>query len=245
LTETVSTEPVVIPATETPSMNEKIIERRTIVHKALVDQGLMRIACEKLKNGLFTKFAFYWFQPKPEEIQFVSLEQYYEPYIAISGRYFVDYLRDCTYIVQVAEGVKEVILRTNKYLPETSKSTRIVKLHGEERLIKEEKAFLLLDKNGRESDVEVPVAAAEENPAKVMKEFGITELPENADVNFIKDRIVKRPEDVGRIVEEIFEVTERTVVYCPRYKLLFRWAKTGEERILVIDGVTAQRIKKP
>jgi hypothetical protein len=104
---------------------------------------------------------------------------------------------------------------------------------------------LLLDKNGRESDVDVPVAVAEENPAKVMKEFGIAELPENADVNFIKDRLVKRPEDVSRIVEEIFEVTERTVVYCPRYRLLFRWTKTGEERILVIDAVTAQRIKKP
>jgi hypothetical protein len=43
-------------------------------------------------------------------------------------------------------------------------------------------------------------------------------------------------------VEEIFEVTERTVIYCPRYKLLFRWMKTGEEKTLVLDAVTAERV---
>jgi hypothetical protein len=244
LTETVNIEPAIISA-GTSSFNERIIERRTIVYKPVVDPGLIKIACEKLKKGLFTKFAFYWFQPKLEEIQFVSLEQYYEPYIAISGRYFIDYLRDCTYSVQVAEEVQEVILRADKYVPETSRFNRIVKLQGEERLIKEQKVSLLLDKNGQNSDVDVPGASPEKNPQEVIKEFGIMELPENADVDFVKDKIVKRPKDISRVMEEVFEVTERTVVYCPRYRLLFRWMKTGEERTLVLDAITAQRIKKP
>jgi hypothetical protein len=47
-----------------------------------------------------------------------------------------------------------------------------------------------------------------------------------------------------QIVEEVFEVTERTVIYCPRYKLLFRHVKTREEKTLVLDAVTAKRIKK-
>jgi hypothetical protein len=244
LTETVSAEPVVISA-ETPSTKEKIVKRKTIVYKALVDPELIKVACEKLKKQLFTKFAFYWFQPKVEEIQFVSLEKYYEPYIVISGKYFIDYLRKCTYIVKVPEGVREVILRPNKYVPVTSKSNRIVKLHVEERLIDEAKAFLILDKNGRDSaDDNIPFGTPEKKPEKAIKEFGIEELPENADVNFLKERIAKRPKDMCRIVEEIFEVTERTVIFTPRYKLLFRWVKTGEEKILVLDAVTAERVKQ-
>jgi hypothetical protein len=243
LTETVSAEPVVI-SPENPSTKEKIVKRKTIVYKALVDPELIKVACEKFKKQLFTKFAFYWFQPKLEDIQFVSLDKYYEPYIVISGKYFIDYLRKCTYILKVPEGVREVILRPNKYVPETSKSNRIVKLHAEERLTNEAKAFLILDKDGHNSNAEnIPHASPAKNPEKVIEECGIEELPENADVNFIKERIAKRPKDMCRIMEEIFEVTERTVIYTPRYKLLFRWVKTGEERILVLDAVTAERIK--
>jgi len=243
LTETVSTEPVVISA-ETPSTKEKIVKRKTIVYKTLVDPELIKVACEKLKKQLFTKFAFYWFQPKIEDIEFVSLEKYYEPYVVISGKYFIDYLRKSTYILKVPEGVREVVLRPNKYVPQTSKLNRIVKLHAEERLINKAKAFLFLDKNGRDSDPDnMPFTPQEKKPKKAIKKFGIEELPEHADVNFLKERIAKRPKDMFRIVEEIFEVTERTVIYTPRYKLLFRWVKTGEEKILVLDAVTAERVK--
>ena len=162
----------------------------------------------------------------------------------ISGKYFIDYLRKCTYIVKVPKGVREVILRPNKYLPVISKSNSIVKLYAEERLINEAKAFLILDKNGRDSaDENMPSAPPEKKPEKAIKEFGIEELPENADVNFLKERIAKRPKDICRIIEENFEVTERTVIYCPRYKLLFKWVKTGEEKILVLDAVTAEKVK--
>jgi hypothetical protein len=88
-----------------------------------------------------------------------------------------------------------------------------------------------------------PSMHPEDNSEKAIKEFGIEELDENADVNFIKERIAKRPKDMCRIVEELFEVTERKVIYYPRYKLLFRWVKTGEERILVLDAITAERVK--
>ena len=242
MTETVNPEPVVISA-EAPSTRENIEKRKTIVYEAHIDPTVIRVSGEKLKKQLFTKFAFYWFQPKLEEIQFVSLEKYYEPYIVISGKYFIDYFRKCTYIFKVDEGVREVVLLNNKFVPENSRSNRIVKLHGEERLINEAKAFLILDKSGRDSNADnMPSAPSEKKPEKVIEEFGIEELPEEADVNFIKDRIAKRPKDMCRIVEELFEVTERSVIYTPRYKLLFRNLNTSEEKILVLDGVTAKRI---
>jgi len=240
LTETVNTEPVVVSA-EAPSTQENIVKRKTIVYEAHIDPTVIRVSGEKLKKQLFTKF---WFlSPKSEEIQFVSLDKYYEPYIVISGKYFIDYFRKCTYIFKVDEAVKEVVLLDNKFVPENSRSQRIVKLHGEERLVNEAKAFLILDKDGRDSDADsLPSAPSEKKPEKVIEECGIEELPENADVNFIKERIAMRPKDMCRIVEEIFEVTERSVIYTPRYKLLFKNVNTGEEKTLVLDGVTAKRI---
>jgi hypothetical protein len=238
--EPVVAEPVVITA-EAPSTRENIVKRKTIVYEAHIDPTVIRVSGEKLKKDLFTRFGF--LKPKSDEIQFVSLDKYYEPYIVISGKYFIDYFRKCTYIFKVDEGVREVVLLDNKFVPENSRSNRIVKLHGEERLINEAKAFLILDKSGRDSNADnLPSAPSEKKPEKVIEEFGIEELPEEADVNFIKDRIAKRPKDMCRIVEEIFEVTERSVIYTPRYKLLFRNLRTGEEKILMLDGITSRRI---
>jgi hypothetical protein len=239
-TETVDAKPVVIVAGE-PSIQENIVKRKTIVYEAHIDPTVIRVSGEKLKKQLFTRFGF--LKPKSEEIQFVSLDKYYEPYIVISGKYFIDYFRKCTYIFKVDEGVMEVVLLKNKFVPENFKSSKVVKLHGEERLVNKAKAFLIMDKNGNDYDAaDLSSAPSEAKPEKVIAKFKIEELPENTDVNFIKNRIAQRPRDMCRIVEEIFEVTERSVIYTPRYKLLFKNVKTGEEKVLVLDGVTAKRI---
>lgn len=243
MTETVNAQPVVT-STETSPTKENIAKRKIIVYEAHIDPTVIRVSGEKLKKQLFTRFGL--FKPKSEEIQFVSLDKYYDPYIVISGRYFIDYYRKCTYIFKVDMGVKEVVLLNNKFAPETSRSSRnarLIKLYGEERLTNEEKAFLILDKNGRDSDAgNLSSAPSEKKPEKVIEEFGIDELAENADVNFLKERIAKRPNELCRIVEEIFEISDRSVIYVPRYKLLFRNVKTGEEKVLVLDGVTSKRI---
>jgi hypothetical protein len=239
LTETIKTEPVVISAVTSPT-KENIVERKTIVYEAPIDPTVIRVSGEKLKQQLFTRLGL--LKPRSEEIQFISLDKYYEPYIVISGKYFIDYYRKCTYIFKVDEGVKEVVLLNNKFLPEAAKSSRIIKLPGEERLIKEAKAFLIMDRNGRDTTVDnLPSAPSEKKPEKVIKEFG-TELAENVDVNFVRERIAKRPKDISRIVEEVFEITDRSVIYTPRFKLRFKNVKTGEEKVMILDGVTSRKI---
>jgi hypothetical protein len=240
LTETVNAEPAVISAEASPT-RENIVERKTIVYEAHIDPTVIRVSGEKLKQQLFTRFGF--FKPKSEEIQFVSLDKYYEPYIVISGKYFIDYYRKCTYVFKVDEAVKEVVLLNYKFLPETSKSNRVIKLPGEERLTKDAKAFLILDKHGKDATVDkLPSAPSEKKPDKVIEEFGIEKIAENADVNYVRQRIAKRPKDVNRIVEEVFEVTDRSVIYTPRFKLLFRNLKSGEEKVMIIDGVTSKKL---
>jgi hypothetical protein len=245
LTVTINAEPVVISA-ETPKIKEKIVKRKTIVYQAAIDPTVIRVSGEKLKLELFAKFGL--FKPKAEEIQFVSIDKYYEPYMVVSGQYFLDYYRKCTYTFRVDDVVKEVVLLDHKFVPEGSsygKNDRTVALHGEERLNKEAKAFLIMDKDGKDAELDkLPSAPSEKNHKKILKEFGIKEFSENADVDMVRERIAKRPSDLSRIVEEVFEITERSVIYTPRFKLLFRNTKNGEEKILVLDGVTSEKIRQ-
>jgi len=128
-------------------------------------------------------------------------------------------------------------------LPEAANSSRIIKLPGEERLIKEAKAFLIMDKNGKDTTVDnLPSAPSEKKPEKVIEKCGIEELAGDVDVNFVKERIARRPKDISRIVEEIFEITDRSVIYTPRFRLRFKNVKTGEEKVMVLDGITSRKI---
>jgi len=240
LTETNQIAPVVIP-NEPEWKKENIVERKTIVYETHMDPALVRVTGEKLKKQLFIRFGL--FKPKSEEIQFISLDKYYEPYIVISGRYFIDYFRKCIYFFKVGEPVTEVVILNRKFIPAASKNQKQVKLYGEERVVHEVKSFSIMDKNGQDAQVDnLPSAASEKNPEKTIEQFGIEQFPENADVDFVRARIARRPEDTNRIVEEIFEVTERTVFYAPRFKVTFKNTVTGEEKALVIDGVSTKRI---
>jgi hypothetical protein len=245
LTETVNDERVVISTGSSPS-SERIVERKSIVYETRVDPTVIKVAGEKLKDQLFTRFGF--LKPKPDEIQFVSIEKYYEPYLMISGSYFIEYYRKCAYIVKVEKEVLEVLLLNNKFEPEQSmessaKDHNAIRLDGEERLRNEAEASLILDRSGQDVTLEkLPSAPSERHPKKILAEFGVQEIPGNADLDIIRSRILKRPENINRLVSELFEVDERAVICTPRFRVLYKNLKTGEEKTVEFDGVTSERI---
>jgi hypothetical protein len=247
LTETINDENMVI-STETTPSTEKIVERKTIVYETRVDPTVIKVAGEKLKEQLFARFGF--LKPKPDEIQFVSIEKYYEPYLLISGKYFIEYYRKCSYLVKVDKEVLEILLLNNKFEPEQStgsyaKDHNTIKLEGEERLKNETKASLILDRSGKDVTLEkLPSAPSERHPNKILEESGAQEIPGNQDLDIIRSRILKRPTDINRLVSELFEVDERAVIYTPRFRVLYKNLKTGKEKTVEFDGVTAERIRQ-
>ena len=58
----------------------------------------------------------------------------------------------------------------------------------------------------------------------------------------VKARIVKRPSDIAKIDDEIFQISEHALIYSPIYEITFRNVRTGEERLVKIDGVSAKII---
>jgi hypothetical protein len=245
LTETVSDEKIIISPKSSP-LCEKIAERKTIVYETRIDPTVIKVTAEKHKTQLFARFGF--MKPRPEEIRLVSINKHYEPYMILSGKYTIDYYRKCGYTVKVDKKVLEIILLNHKFKPSQPTDShgedhKVLELEGEERLMNEIKTSLILDKSGQEVPPNsLPSAPSEKNYTKILKEYGVEEIAQNADLKIIRSKIFKRPKDINRVVKELFEVNERAVIYTPRFKALYRNLRTGEEKTMEFDGVTAEKI---
>jgi hypothetical protein len=246
LTEAVSDEKIAVSSETIPS-GEKIPERKIIVYETRIDPTVVKLAGEKLKAQLFARFGF--MKPKPEDIRLISIDKYYEPYMVISGRYRIDYYRKCAYTVKVDKKVLEVVLLNHKFKPKqlmdsSAKDHNAIKLEGEEQLVNEVKASLILDRTGQDTALkELPSAPSEKNPKKILATFQVKEIDPNTDLDIIRSRIFKRPKDISRLVNELFEVNERAIIYTPRFRVLYRNVKTDVEKTAEFDGVTGERIQ--
>jgi hypothetical protein len=221
---------------------DKIVPRKTIVYETLVDPTVVKVTGERLKRQLFTKFGFV--KPSAVQIQLASMEKYYEPFIVINARYFLDYYRMCSYNVSIDKDVVEVILHNQKYYPKKSQMATSIKIEGEERLVIDKTSFVMLDKNGQEANLEtLPSAPSEKNPEETIAKYGITELDSDSDVNFVRKMLVHQPKELSRTVTEIFEIGERVIIYAPRFKLTYVNALTYQKKSVEFDGVTSKRIR--
>jgi len=223
---------------------EKIAERKIIVYKTLIDPTVIKLATEKVKDRLFVKFGF--LKPNPDQIQQASFEKDYEAFVIVDGKYTIDYYRKRIYTIRVDEKAQEVILFKQTFKPETSNEPpgKAVRIEGEERLVHQAKAYLVLSADGREvSPKRIPSAPSEEQSKKLLAEIENTkklEILPNEEVDIIRNKIVKRPQEIKRIVYELFEVSDRAVIYTPIYKVKFQNVKTGETKTVKFDGVTAR-----
>jgi len=238
----------VLQLAEVPEVPESIARRKVIVYRSRVDPTIIKLTAEKMKNKLFVKFGFS--KPKPEEIRVVSVDKYYEPYVLVDAKYSIDYYKTRVYTLDVDNETEEIRILGETFKPEievspTGESRKVIKLEAHQCLSYEDRAYVILDKTGREIPPEwVPSAPSEDHPHKILKEagkkVGKVEIPPRKEIEMVKARIVKRPLDVDNIENEVFEITEHTVIYSPIYEITFRNVKTGEEKVIKIDGVTAK-----
>lgn len=224
---------------------EEICERKTILYKPLVDPSVAKLAGEQAKVKLFARLGI--FRPKPEQIQFVSLEKFYEPFIIVSGAYSIDYIREGNYTLELASDVREVTLfdRTIKLEPSGRGRTQRMTLVGEERVTYDDKAQLVFDSGGNEVKLDqIPPGPSEEEPDKILAELGekigTLRTPPVEEVEALRSRIVKRPQKIKRVISELFKVSERLLVYVPLYRAVYKNTESGDEKILKINGITGK-----
>jgi len=238
---------------EIPPIPEKISKRKIIVYKSRVDPTIVKLTAEKMKYKLFAKFGFS--KRRSEEIRVVSVDKYYEPYILIDAKYSVQYFKKRVYTLDVDPETEEVKILGESYKPEIEASPsgeagephKVIRLEAQLWSSYQDKAYLVLDKEGKEIPPDqVPAAPSEDHPEKILKEFskktGMVQVSPRKEIEMVKARIVKRPSDIAKIEDEIFQISEHAVIYSPIYEITFRNVRTGEERLVKIDGVSAKII---
>ena len=238
---------------EIPPIPEKISKRKVIVYKSRVDPTIVKLTAEKMKHKLFAKFGFS--KNKTEEIRVVSVDKYYEPYIVIDAKYDVKYFKKKVYTLGVDPETEEVKISEEFYKPsidtsvaeEDGEPRKVINVEAEMWSSYKDKAYLVFNGEGKEIPPnQVPAAPSEDHPEKILKEFSkktmALQVSPQKEIEMVKARIVKRPSEVAKIEDEMFQISEHAVIYSPIYEITFRNVKTGEERLVKIDGVTAKII---
>ena len=233
---------------ETATVPKKIVERKIIVYKSRLDLNAIRLTAQKMKTELFTKFMF--LKPRPKDIHIDSISKYYEPYVIVDGKYTIDFTKKWVQAIEVDETMQEITLFDKKLKPEPLKNhpekpCKVIKLAGEGRFRYENKTHIIFDRWWREVRLEeLPFVPFEEQPEKILNtnRFGNVEIPANKEIEILRSKIVRRPQDVVDVHKELFTVSERAVIYKPMYQLTFQNTKTGEKATMVIDAVTGRRL---
>ena len=230
------------------SVPEKVVERKIIVYKSCVDPKEVRATAEKMKTKLFSKLVF--MKPKPEEIQIVSIDNYFEPYVVVDGEYSIDYSKNWSHNIQVDETMQELTFCGEKILPVSLKDhlatpCKIVTLAGVGRFKCEAKARLIFDCQWREVGLEqLPFVPFEEQPEKILDTVDpnpeSASVSEEKEVEILKSRLVQRPSDILSIHKELFSVFDRALIYKPMYKVTVKNIKTKKEATIVIDAITGK-----
>jgi len=228
---------------DSESLPQSMTDTKTIVFKPRLDQGDIHLIGERIRPCLFSRFGF---KPRPADMRLLCSERYFEPYLIIGGQYVLDYCKKHVFKVEVEESTSKVFVAGQELKPEKSDPTltnRIIKIKGEERSHYERQAYFILDRLRREIPAEkLPFA-----PFYIQKEetenkcsFKTICISGEEQIAFLKKRIAKRPSDVGEIIREVFDITDRIIAYYPMYQLTFENAKNRKVAIATINGITGE-----
>jgi len=226
----------------TETLPQSIVDITTVILKPRLDVGAVNSMAEDLKHNLFSKSMF---KPKPEETQLIFFEAYYEPYLVIGGTYSLDYCKKHTFNLDVDKKIGIVYIAGQEFRSQSTDTTgkNVIEVTGEEHAHYQKQTFFILDRMNREISPEklpfTPFSYKKEecNPDNNFKKIPISR---EVQIDFLKSKIALRPPDVAAIIKEIFEITDRTIVYNPMYELTFENAKKRKEACVLINGVTGE-----
>ena len=180
----------------------------------------------------------------------LSIHKYFEPYLAAEGHYHIEHTKNWVRKIHVDETMLNLSLYGGQIEPVSLKdhlkaATKIVKLTGDGRYKIEKKARIVYDQNWREVGFdELPFVPFEEQPGTVLgavdKKYEITLLKTEKEIELLKSKLVSRPEDINCIHDELFNVSERAIIYKPMYSVVVNNLKKKQKATLTIDAITGE-----
>ena len=230
---------------ETEILPQKIVDTKTIILKPRLDSNRAILQGDKLKTNFFARFGF--LKPSRKDVSLISFNKYYESYIVIGGKYSIDYCKKYNYTLKVEDKTQEIFINGKKLRPEPlapGKTSKVIKLVGEEHSHYENATYLILDRRMREVSPEkllfAPFECELEDQPKVDYDLRKPKISLEEEIALLRSRVAKRPSDVAEIIREIFEINERIIIYSPIYELTYRNIKNGKYTIALINGISGE-----
>jgi hypothetical protein len=224
---------------------QKIVDIKTIILKPRLDSDVIRGQGEKIKTILFGRFGF--LKPRNEDVTLINLNKYYEPFVVVGGKYSIDYCKRHNYAIEVEGSAQEIFIDGKKLSSEPlaqGKPARVIRLTGEEHSHYQTETYLVLDRNLQEvSPKELLLAPFEyelEKQQDSVFDLRKVNICLEEEITFLRSRIVKRPPDVAEVIKEVFEISDRTIVYRPIYELIFHNVRNGKNATVIVDGITGE-----
>lgn len=233
--------------TEEPG-TECIGERKLIVHQIVYDFNTARNLVETEKPKWFAKLGF--LKPDPDEIICESLHLIYEPFIIVKAHYLLDYYKPTHYTIKIGEEVNEVAIFGHTLHPEIMSTQRILRrthkaitFDAFERVCHTATSNLALTRMGQQIDSrQLPSGTPEVEPEKILKhhrnQVRTLQISHEEIMERVYQQTASRPLDIGEIIDEVYEVTEYTIVCTPIYEARCRQMKTGEIKIIPLSSIT-------
>ncbi len=232
---------------ETEILPQRIVDTKTIILKSRLNSSTVRLQGDELKTNFFVRFGFV--KPRREDVLLVSFNKYYEPYIVIGGKYSIDYCKKYNYVLTVEDKTQEIFIDGKKLRPEPlapGRTSKVIKLVGEEHAHYENETYLILDRMMREVSptnlLFAPFECELENQPKVDYDLRKPKMSIEDEIAFLRSRVAKRPPDVAEIIREIFEINERIIIYNPIYELTYKNVRNGKQVTALINGISGEVI---
>jgi len=224
---------------------QNIAERKTLILHSILDHGDVILRGDALKTSLFAKRFFY--KPKFDDICFLASSKYYEPYFVLGGKYSVDYRKRhlCTFKVNSDAQRMRIGDAEFKSEPSTPNGVpRKLSVLGEELVHYENKKCIILDRLQREVSPDKfsfsPLGSELKSLAKSDLDLRESTIPLESEIASLYSRLFRRPSDISEVVREVFDISQRLLVYRPMYELTFQNSKNGELVTAIVDGITGE-----
>ena len=229
----------------TKTLPQRVVDQKTIILKSRLDPTKVRLLGEDKKTNFFIRFGF--IKPKSKDITLVGFSKYYEPFIVIGGKYWIDYCKKHLFELKADNEVQKIFVGGEEVKLEpfdSAKPSRALRLVGEEHYHYVDETYFVLDRLKRELPLEKIHIAPFEHELENAESFNLdlrkVSISLEEEIEFLRSKIVKRPSNADFIIKEIFEINERMIIYNPMYELVFQNFKTSRVVTVIIDGVTGK-----
>ncbi len=220
---------------QTKPLPQLIAKTKSVTLTPQFDTATLHFMGEKTKTELFPNF-------RPEDIQLIFYEHYYEPYLFIAGKYELDCSKKHSLALELDKKEDPLFIAGQELPFETGKpSPTVVKLTGEEQVNVRNETFVVVDRMKREVDPQrIPFSPFEPGKMSAPRTGRRFDISLDEQIDFIRKKIVRRPEDLSSITKEEFVIHRRIIAYVPVCMFTFENKVTHEEAATRISALTGE-----